>query len=51
MKAGYWAGLLLAGVSTAGAQEPAPSYINYQGVLRGGTGEHLPQGPQNIETL
>ena len=48
MRAVYWVGLLLTCVVTAGASV-VPSSFNYQGVLRGGSGEILPAGTRNVE--
>jgi microcystin-dependent protein len=48
MRAVYWVGLLLTCVVTAGASV-VPSSFNYQGVLRGGSGELLPAGTRNVE--
>lgn len=47
MKATYWIGLFLAGALAAGAQT-VPSSFNYQGVLRGGSGELLSSGTYNV---
>ena len=47
MKAIYWIGLFLAGVLAAQAQT-VPSSFNYQGVLRGGSGELLAAGTYNV---
>ena len=47
MKAIYWIGLFLAGALAAGAQA-VPSAFNYQGVLRGGSGELLAAGTYNV---
>ena len=47
MKAIYWIGLFLAGALAAGAQA-VPSSFNYQGVLRGGSGELLAAGTYNV---
>ena len=41
MRTGYWVGLFLACAMTATAQSMVPSSFNYQGVLRGGSGELL----------
>lgn len=47
MRVGYWIGLLLACAITTTAQ--VPYAFNYQGVLRGGSGEMLPAGAKIIE--
>ena len=47
MKAIYWIGLFLAGVLAAQAQI-VPASFNYQGVLRGGSGELLAAGTYNV---
>jgi len=47
MKVNYWVGLLLAVVLSAGAQG-VPDSFNYQGVLRGGSGEYLAAGSYNV---
>ena len=47
MKISYWIGLFLAGALAAGAQT-VPSSFNYQGVLRGGSGELLAAGTYNV---
>ncbi|MCF7837323.1 MAG: hypothetical protein K9N49_01710 [Candidatus Marinimicrobia bacterium] len=47
MKAIYWVGVCLALVLSAGAQG-VPESFNYQGVLRGGSGEYLEAGTYNV---
>ncbi len=47
MKAKVWVGLWLACVLSAGAQG-VPDFFNYQGVLRGGSGELLAAGSYNV---
>ena len=47
MKVNYWVGLLLAFAMSAGAQG-VPNSFNYQGVLRGGSGEYLAAGSYNV---
>jgi|GEM_PF-6931494 len=48
MRTGYWVGLLLACTVTANAGD-VPYSFNYQGVLRGGSGELLAGGPKKVE--
>ncbi len=48
MKTKAWVGLWLACVLSAGAQG-VPDTFNYQGVLRGGSGELLDAGTYNVE--
>lgn len=47
MKIKVWVGWLLAGVLSASAQG-VPDSFNYQGVLRGGSGEYLAAGSYNV---
>ena len=47
MRTGYWGGLLLACALTAKADD-VPYTFNYQGVLRGGSGEMLASGQKKI---
>jgi len=48
MRTGYWMGLVLGCAITAGAAT-VPHSFNYQGVLRGGSGELLPAGTKNVD--
>ncbi len=48
MRTGYWVGLLLACAMMATAQSVVPPTFNYQGVLRGGSGEMLNSGPKKV---
>ena len=48
MRTGYWVGLFLACAITASAQF-VPSSFNYQGVLRGGSGQMLGTGSKTVE--
>ena len=48
MRMGYWMGLMLGCAITAGAQS-VPYSFNYQGVLRGGSGELLPPGEKTVD--
>lgn len=47
MRTGYWVGLLLACVLKVNAGD-VPYAFNYQGVLRGGSGEMLAGGPKKV---
>lgn len=49
MRAVYWVGVFLTCAVLTSAADIVPSSFNYQGVLRGGSGELLPPGTKNVE--